>query len=84
MFRPMGDRVVAKRFEPKIKTSGGIYLSKGLREVPMEGLVLAVGDENKEIKVDDRILFGKYAGTEVTVEEQEYLILRKEEILGVF
>lgn len=91
MFRPLGDRIVVKRQEAEEKTKSGIYIPNSAKEKPLEGTVLSVGwgirDKDKwyplDVEVGDRILFGKYAGTEVTLEEEEVLILRSEEILGV-
>ena len=91
-FRPLGDRVLVRRVEEEEKTKGGIIIPDTAKEKPQEGEVLAVGpgarDESGKIqpldvKTGDRILFGKYAGNEITVNGVEHLILREDEILGV-
>lgn len=91
-IRPLQDRILVKRIESEEKTSGGIIIPDNAKEKPMEGKVVAVGngkvlDDGKlhkpEIKVGDRILFGKYAGSEVKIDGTEHLILREDDILGV-
>lgn len=91
-IRPLGDKVLVKRVEAAEKTAGGIYLPDTAKEKPREGIVIALGDgrllENGErteftVKVDDRILFSSYAGTEIKWEGEEYLILSEEDILGI-
>ena len=91
-IRPLQDRVLVKRVEEEQKTKGGIIIPDTAKEKPIEGEVIAVGngkvqDDGKvrplDIKKGDRILFGKYAGTEVKIENVEHLILREEDILGV-
>src|SRR5436189_794264 len=91
-IRPLGDRVLLQRVEAEEKTAGGILLPDTAKEKPKEGKVIAVGDgrvlDNGErskfsVKKGDRILFTSYAGTEVKVGGQEYLIMREEDILGV-
>ncbi len=91
-FRPLHDRVVLKRVEAEEKTSGGIIIPDTAKEKPQEGEVLAVGNGKildngtkvpMEVKVGDRILFGKYSGTEIKIEGEEVLILREDEVLGV-
>jgi chaperonin GroES len=90
--RPLHDRVIVKRVEEKEMVKGGIIIPDTAKEKPMEGEVIAVGpgkilDDGKrssmDVKAGDRILFGKYAGTEIKIDDQEYLILREEEILAV-
>lgn len=91
--RPLHDRVLIERLEEEEqKTSGGIIIPDTAKEKPMEGKVIAVGkgktaDDGKLIKLDvkagDRILFGKYAGTEVKIDGEEHLIMREDDILGV-
>jgi chaperonin GroES len=92
MIRPLQDRVLVKRIEEQEKTKGGILIPDTAKEKPMEGEVIAVGNgkilENgskvsPEVKKGDRILFGKYAGTEVKIDGTEHLILREDDILGV-
>jgi chaperonin GroES len=91
-LRPLQDRILVQRVEEETKTKGGIIIPDTAKEKPAEGVVKAVGngkvadDGNRvalEIKVDDRILFGKYSGTEVKIEGEEYLIMREDDVLGV-
>jgi chaperonin GroES len=91
-IRPLQDRVLVKRVEEEQKTKGGIIIPDTAKEKPIEGEVIAVGngkvlEDGKvralDIKKGDRILFGKYAGTEVKIENVEHLILREDDILGV-
>ena len=91
-FRPLHDRVVIRRVEAEEKTTGGIIIPDTAKEKPMEGKVIAVGAGavNKEgkrtpldVKVGDRILFGKYAGTEIKIDDDEHVILREDEVLGI-
>jgi chaperonin GroES len=91
-IRPLQDRVIVKRVEEKEKTKGGIIIPDTAKEKPMEGKVIAVGkgkilEDGKihplDVKAGDRILFGKYAGTEVKIDEEEHLIMREDDILGV-
>lgn len=91
-IRPLHDRILVKRIEEGEVRKGGIIIPDTAKEKPQEGKVIAVGggkvnDEGKKIPLDvkagDRILFGKYSGSEVKVEEEEYLILREEDVLGV-
>jgi len=91
-IRPLQDRVIVKRLEEEEKTKGGIIIPDTAKEKPQEGKVIAVGkgkltDEGKviplDVKVGDKILFGKYSGTEVKIEGEEHLIMREEDILGV-
>jgi chaperonin GroES len=91
-LRPLQDRILVQRVEEETTTKGGIIIPDTAKEKPAEGKVVAVGngkvgDDGKrvalEIKVDDRILFGKYSGTEVKVEGEEYLIMREDDVLGV-
>jgi len=90
--RPLHDRVLVKRIEEKEVVKGGIIIPDTAKEKPMEGEVVAVGpgkiqDDGKrsamEVKAGDKILFGKYAGTEIKIDDQEYAIMREEEILAV-
>lgn len=91
-LRPLQDRVLVKRVEEEEKTKGGIIIPDTAKEKPAEGEIVAVGngkvaDDGKrvalEVQVGDRILFGKYSGTEVKIEGDEYLIMREDDILGV-
>ena len=91
-FRPLHDRILVKRIEEQQKSKGGIIIPDTAKEKPIEGKVLAVGngkvlEDGKvralDVKAGDRILFTKYAGTEVKLEGEEHLIIREEDILGV-
>jgi chaperonin GroES len=91
-IRPLQDRVIVKRLEEEAKTKGGIIIPDTAKEKPAEGIVIAVGkgktaEDGKLIKLDvkagDRILFGKYAGTEVKIDGVEHLIMREDDILGI-
>ena len=91
-FRPLHDRVVVKRIDAEEKTSGGIIIPDTAKEKPQEGKVIAVGkgkvnDDGKltplDVKVGDKILFGKYSGSEIKIEDNDYVILREDEILAV-
>jgi chaperonin GroES len=91
-IRPLQDRVIVKRIEEQDKTKGGIIIPDTAKEKPMEGKVIAVGkgkvlEDGKihplDVKAGDRVLFGKYAGTEVKIDEEEHLIMREDDILGV-
>jgi len=90
--RPLHDRIVIKRIEEKETVKGGIIIPDSAKEKPQEGEVIAVGHGKKtdkgeviplDVKVGDRILFGKYSGTEIKLEGEEYLIIREDEVLGV-
>jgi chaperonin GroES len=90
--RPLHDRILIKRIEEKETVKGGIIIPDTAKEKPQEGEVIAVGNGKKteegkliplDVKAGDRILFGKYSGTEIKIDEQEYLIVREEEVLGV-
>ena len=91
-IRPLHDRIIVKRVEEEEKTKGGIIIPDTAKEKPMEGKVVAVGkgkvlEDGKvqalDIKVGDRVLFGKYSGTEVKILDEERLIMREDDILGV-
>jgi chaperonin GroES len=92
-FRPLADRIVVKRTEEEMKTKGGIIIPDTAKEKPLEGLVISVGNGKVlnngkvvalDVKAGDRILFGKYSGTEVKLDGEEHVILREEDILAVF
>ena len=91
-IRPLQDRIIVKRIQEEEKTAGGIIIPDTAKEKPQEGKVVAVGkgkvgDDGKVIALDikkgDRILFGKYAGSEIKIDGTEYLIMREEDVLGV-
>ena len=90
--KPLQDRVLIKRVEEESKTKGGIIIPDSAKEKPQEGLVVAVGPGKMtdtgtrvtpEVKAGDRILFGKYSGTDIKVDGVEHLILREEDILAI-
>lgn len=91
-LRPLNDRILVKRLEEVNTTKGGIIIPDSAKEKPAEGKVIAVGNGRRgedgkrialEIKKDDRVLFGKYGGTEIKLEGEEYLILREDDVLGI-
>ena len=91
-FRPLHDRVVLERIDAEEKTAGGIIIPDTAKEKPVEGEVIAVGSgkiledgtvRKLDVKAGDRILFGKYSGTEVKVDGEDRLILREDDILGI-
>ncbi len=91
-FTPLHDRLLVRRVEEAETTRGGIIIPDSAKDKPQEGEVIAVGrgksnDEGKvfplAVKEGDRILFGKYAGTEIKIDDQEFLIMREEEVLGI-
>jgi chaperonin GroES len=91
-FRPLQDRILIKRIEKEERSSGGIIIPDSAKEKPQEGEVVAVGNGKRlesgqlqalDVKPGDRVLFGKYSGSEIKIEGTEHLILREDEILGV-
>ena len=91
-IRPLQDRVIVKRVEEEEKTKGGIIIPDSAKEKPQEGKIVAVGpgkvaDSGEkvalEVKEGDRVLFSKYAGTEIKIEDEEHLIMREDDILGI-
>ena len=91
-FRPLGDRVVVKRVKEETKSSGGIIIPDTAQEKPQEGEVVAVGpgarDDNgeriaPEVKAGERILFGKWSGTEIKIDGEELLIMKESDIMGI-
>ena len=91
-IRPLNDRIIVRRLEEQEQMRGGLYIPDTAKEKPQEGEVLAVGngkllDNGQRIAIDlkagDKILFGKYAGTEIKLDGDEYLILREDDVLGV-
>jgi len=90
--KPLHDRVIVKRVEEEAKTKGGIIIPDTAKEKPVEGVVLAVGDgkvadDGKkialEVKTGDKVLFGKYAGTEIQIDGEEHLIMREDDIIAI-
>ena len=91
-FRPLHDRVLVRRVEAEEKTAGGIIIPDSAKEKPAEGEVVAVGEGTRDddgdripldVKVGDRVLFGKWSGTEVKIDGQEVLIMKESDIMGV-
>jgi chaperonin GroES len=91
--KPLHDRILVKRMEEKDVVKGGIIIPDTAKEKPMEGEVIAVGPgkiqddgkrSNMDVKKGDRILFGKYSGTDIKIEDEEYVIMREEDVLAVF
>jgi len=91
-IRPLNDRIIVRRMEEQEQMRGGLYIPDTAKEKPQEGEVLAVGNGKLletgqrtpiDLKAGDRILFGKYAGTEIKLDGEEYLILREDDVLGV-
>ncbi|NJC87937.1 MAG: co-chaperone GroES [Desulfuromonas sp.] len=91
-IRPLHDRIIVERLEEETKTAGGIIIPDTAKEKPQQGKVIAVGKGKKtedgkvlplDVKVGDKILFGKYAGTEIKIEGKEFLMMREEDVLGV-
>lgn len=87
MIKPLADRVVIEPKEAEVKTASGLYIPETAKEKPQQGRVVAAGpgkaDSPMEVKVGDEVLYGKYAGTEVTVDGVKYLIVRQEDILAI-
>ncbi|OJW46611.1 MAG: co-chaperone GroES [Alphaproteobacteria bacterium 41-28] len=91
-FRPLHDRVLVRRVEQEEKSAGGIIIPDTAKEKPMEGEVIAIGSGTRledgkilplDVKVGDRILFGKWSGTEVKFGNQEYLVMKESDIMGI-
>ena len=91
-FRPLHDRVLVRRVEAEEKTAGGIIIPDSAKEKPAEGEIVSVGEGTRDddgdrialdVKVGDRVLFGKWSGTEVTVDGEELLIMKESDILGI-
>ena len=87
MIKPLADRVFLEPKEAETKTASGLYIPDTAKEKPQEGKVIAAGpgkkDEPMEVKVGDEVIYGKYAGTEVTVEGKKYLIVKQSDILAI-
>lgn len=91
-FKPLGDRILVQRSEADEEIRGGLVIPDTAKEKPQEGKVIAVGDGKildsgeklkMAVKAGDLVLFGKYSGTEVTIDDEEYLILREDDVLGI-
>ena len=87
MIKPLADRVLIEPKEAEVKTASGIFIPDTAKEKPQQGTVLATGpgktDEPMEVKAGDQVLYGKYAGTEVTVDDRKYLIVKQSDILAI-
>ena len=87
MIRPLADRVVLEPKEAETKTAAGLYIPDTAKEKPLKGTVVAVGhgtkDEEMVLKVGDQVLYGKYAGTELELEGQKYLIMRQSDVVAI-
>ncbi len=89
--KPLHDRIIVKRLEEEEKTAGGIIIPDAAKEKPQEGMVVAVGSGKREdgkvlaldVKAGDKVLFGKYSGTEIELDGEEHLIMREDDILGI-
>ena len=91
-FRPLHDRIVIKRIEAEAKSAGGILIPDSAQEKPQQGEVIAVGPGGRDesgklipidVKAGDRVLFGKWSGTEVKIDDVEYLIMKESDVMGV-
>jgi chaperonin GroES len=91
-IKPLGDRIIVKRLEEEERTKGGIIIPDTAKEKPQQGKVIAIGPGKlnekgerlpMEVKENDKILFGKYAGTEVKIGDEEYLIIHQDDVLGI-
>ncbi len=91
-FKPLYDKVLVKRVQPEQKTKSGLYIPDTAKEKPLEGVVIAVGtgkitESGKElpltVKINDKVLFGKFAGSEIKIDGEEYLLMKEDEILGI-
>ena len=91
-IRPLHDRIIVERLEEETKTAGGLIIPDTAKEKPQQGRVIAAGKGKKtedgkvlplDVKVGDKILFGKYAGTEIKIEGKEFLMMREDDVLGV-
>jgi len=91
-IRPLHDRIIVERIEEETMTAGGLYIPDSAKEKPMQGVVVAAGkgkstEDGKvlalDVKVGDKILFGKYSGTEIKIDGKEFLMMREDDVLGV-
>ncbi len=91
-FKPLYDKVLVKRVEAEQKTKSGLYIPDTAKEKPLEGVIIALGtgkvtEEGKvlplTVKINDKVLFGKFAGNEIKIDGEEYLLMREDEILGI-
>jgi chaperonin GroES len=82
-FKPLKDRVFVSYTEEMEKTAGGLYIPDSAKEKPQSGKVEAVGDDVKSLKVGDKILFDRYSGSKISIDNVEYLIIKEEDVLGI-
>ncbi len=82
-FKPLGDRLLVERVEEVNTTASGIIIPDNAKEKPSRGKVLAIGSDVEDVNVDDVVVFGKYSGTELVLEDKEYLVLEVSDVLGV-
>ena len=87
MIKPLADRVLVEAQEAETKTASGLFIPDSAKEKPQQGVVIAVGsgkkDEPMELKVGDKVMYGKYSGTEVSFEGKDYLIMRQSDVIAV-
>ena len=83
-FQPLGDRVFVTYTEELERTAGGIYVPDSAKEKPQRGVVQAIGKKVENVKIGDQVLFDKYSGSKLRIEDEECLILKEEDILGIF
>jgi len=82
-FKPLKDRVFVSYTEEMEKTAGGLYIPDSAKEKPQSGKVEAVGDDVKSLKIGDKILFDRYSGSKISIDNTEYLIIKEEDVLGI-
>ena len=82
-FKPLGERVLVERIEEVSTTASGIIIPDSAKDKPSQGTVIAIGNDVEEIKVGDTIVFGKYSGNEITLDNKEYIIMDESDALGI-
>ncbi len=82
-FKPLGDRLLVERVEEENTTASGIIIPDSAKEKPLKAKVLAIGNDVDDVNIDDIIVFGKYTGTELSLDDKEYLVLEVSDVLGV-
>jgi chaperonin GroES len=82
-FKPLKDRVFVSYTEELSKTAGGLYIPDSAKEKPQSGMIEAVGEEVKQLKVGDKVLFDRYSGSKISIDNTEYLIVKEEDVLGI-
>ncbi len=83
-FKPLADRVYAKVLSGEDKTESGLFIPDTAKEKPQKAVIEAIGKEVKDVKIGDTILFAKYSGNEIKIDDQDYIILKVDDILGIF